>query len=406
MQFTYRARTRLGKIQTGIVEAGTRQIALEILQKNNLIIIELEEFKKNIFSLKDLRKLYKKVKPRELVIFSRSFSALFEAGIPIADALKTLAEEMTNKHFEAIILNITDGIEGGHKISDEFSKYPEIFSNFYVNMIRSGEISGNLDKVLIYLADYEEKNYKLKSSIKSAMTYPIFVISIFIIIGIIMLTFVIPRLAQILTQIGDTDNLPMITKILISTSELTFTSILVIIITLLGGIVYLIYFLKTKKGKEYWHSLQLKIPFFGKLFKNIYQARFAGNLSTLIQGGVPIVEALDITSKVIDNIVYEKAINDISQKVRAGSNIESVIENHKEFSPLMIEMIAVGEKSGKLSQMLKKVASFFTNEADVMVGQISSYLEPIMIVILGIGTALLVSAVIIPIYSVVSGIGG
>ncbi len=406
MQFTYRARTQAGKMQTGLVEAKTRQIALEILQKNHLVIIELEEFKKNIFLSKNFIQFYKKIRPKELVIFSRSFSALFEAGIPISDALKTLAEGMNNKYFRDIILDINDGVEGGNKLSNELTKYPNIFSNFYTNMIKSGEVSGNLDKSLLYLADYEEKNYKLRTSIKSAMTYPIFVIGIFVIVGIVMLTFVIPRLAQILTQIGNVKELPFITKILIKTSELASGSIFIIAILIVGVISYFVYYLKTKKGKDNWHNVQLKIPFFGLLFKNIYQARFASNLSTLIQGGVPIIEALDITSKVINNSVYEKAINDISEKVRAGSNIESVIENYKEFSPLMVEMIAVGEKSGKLSQMLDKVSEFFTNESDIMVGQISSYLEPIMIIVLGIGTALLVSAVIVPIYGIISGIGG
>jgi len=406
MQFTYRARTQAGKMQTGLVESKTRQIALEILQKNHLVVIELEEFKKNIFLSKNFIQFYKKIRSKELVIFSRSFSALFEAGIPIADALKTLSEGMINKRFKEIILDITDGIEGGNKLSGELSQYPEIFSEFYINMIKSGEASGNLDKVLFYLADYEEKNYKLKSNIKSAMTYPIFVISVFVIVGIIMLTFVVPRLTEILNQMQGANELPFMTKILIKMSELTSESIFIIIAAIIGIISYFVYFLKTKKGKDRWHSIQLKLPFFGLLFKNIYQARFASNLSTLIQGGVPIIEALDITSKVIDNSVYEKAINDISEKVRAGSNIESVIENYKEFSPLIVEMIAVGEKSGKLSQMLDKVSEFFSNEADIMVGQISSYLEPIMIIVLGVGTALLVGAVITPIYSIISGIGG
>lgn len=406
MQFTYRARTQAGKMQTGLVESKTRQIALEILQKNYLVVIELEEFKKNIFLSKNFIQFYKKIRSKELVIFSRSFSALFEAGIPIADALKTLSEGMINKRFKEIILDITDGIEGGNKLSEELSQYPEIFSEFYINMIKSGEASGNLDKVLFYLADYEEKNYKLKSNIKSAMTYPIFVISVFVIVGIIMLNFVVPRLTEILNQMQGANELPFMTKILIKMSELTSESIFIIIAAMIGIISYFVYFLKTKKGKDRWHSIQLKLPFFGLLFKNIYQARFASNLSTLIQGGVPIIEALDITSKVIDNSVYEKAINDISEKVRAGSNIESVIENYKEFSPLIVEMIAVGEKSGKLSQMLDKVSEFFSNEADIMVGQISSYLEPIMIIVLGVGTALLVGAVITPIYSIISGIGG
>ncbi len=406
MQFTYRARTQEGKMQTGLVESKTRQIALEILQKNYLVVIELEEFKKNIFLSKNFIQFYKKIRSKELVIFSRSFSALFEAGIPIADALKTLSEGMINKRFKEIILDITDGIEGGNKLSEELSQYPEIFSEFYINMIKSGEASGNLDKVLFYLADYEEKNYKLKSNIKSAMTYPIFVISVFVIVGIIMLNFVVPRLTEILNQMQGANELPFMTKIIIKMSELTSESIFIIIAAMIGIISYFVYFLKTKKGKDRWHSIQLKLPFFGLLFKNIYQARFASNLSTLIQGGVPIIEALDITSKVIDNSVYEKAINDISEKVRAGSNIESVIENYKEFSPLIVEMIAVGEKSGKLSQMLDNVSEFFSNEADIMVGQISSYLEPIMIIVLGVGTALLVGAVITPIYSIISGIGG
>lgn len=405
MEFSYRARTKEGKLQSGTVHASSHQAALEVLRRHQLTVVFLEEAGGgSIFSYQFSSH---HVSTRDLVAFSRSFASLIDAGVPLIEALRILADQTNNSYFRSVTLQVVDDIDGGVKLSQALAKYPKVFPAFYRNMIKSGETVGALQRTLLYLADYTEREYQLKSAIKSALMYPIFIISVFIIVFFIMMVFVFPRLSTILTQIGGgKEKLPFVTRFIMGVSDFTSHWFLVILLIMAGLGGWAIYWLRQENGKKAWNTYQLHLPVFGQLFRTIYQARFADNLSTLIRGGVPIVEAMHITADIVGNSVYENLINKIAEELKAGNTIESVIRGREELSPLLVQMIVVGERSGKLEEILAKVALFFEAEVDRTIKGLTPLLEPILIVILGVGVGVLVASVILPIYSLIgSGLG-
>ena len=405
MKFEYKAKTKKGSLQTGNVEASSRAAGLEILQNNNLTVLSLKEKggSESLFEF-DLASLLP-VPPKELVIFSRSLASLFDAGVPLVEAIRILSQETLNKQLSEVLQIVANDIDGGLPFSKAIEQHPRAFSNFYTSMIKTGEVSGSLQETLIFLADHLEKEFGLKKKIKSALAYPAFIIGVFVIVGLVIFVFVLPQLLSTLEQISG-GNLPLFTRVLSSISGFMvqwFWAIIVLLLGLIGGLVY---GLKTPQGIAIWHEIQLKLPVFGPLFRKIYQARFAENLSTLVKSGLPILEALHIVADVVDNTVYSKIINEVAEKVKTGKTIESVLRQYPEqFSPLLVQMVAVGEKSGKLDSILQKIAEFFQQEVEYMVATLSSLIEPLLIVVLGIGVGLMVGAVLIPMYSVITSAG-
>lgn len=403
MEFIYQARTSEGKLQSGTVQASTRQAALDVLKRHTLAIIFLEENKGASVFFKAIK--WERVNARELVAFSRSFASLFDAGVPLVEGLRILADQTTNKYFRRVILDVMDNIDAGLKLSQGLAKYPNVFSEFYRNMVKSGETSGSLQKILLYLADYTERQYVLQSNIRSALLYPIFIIFVFIIVFLIMMVYVIPSLSSVLSQIGSGE-LPLITRVVLSLSGFTVDWFIVILILIFGSFGWLVYYLRTDLGRLTWDRFSLKLPVFGNIFKTIYQARFADTLSTLVRGGVSIIEAMQITADVVGNSVYRGLIIKITEEVKAGNTIESVVKAHEEFSPLVAQMIAVGERSGKLEEILNKLAVFMESEVDRTIKGLVPLLEPMLIVVLGVGVGMLVSAIILPIYSIILNVTG
>jgi len=398
MEFIYQARTKEGKPQSGTVEASTHQAALNVLRRHNLTVILLEEATNVGAFFKEIK--WERVSARELVTFSRSFSSLFDAGVPLVEGLRILADQTDNQYFRQVILDIMDNVDAGLKLSQGLEKHPKVFSDFYRNLVKSGETSGSLQKTLLYLADYTERQYELQSNIRSAFIYPIFVIVVFIAVFLIMMVFVIPRLSGVLTQLG-TGELPWLTRIMLALSRFTSDWFIGILLLIAGGIGWLIYYLRSDIGKAAWDRLSLRLPLFGSLFKTIYQARFSDTLSNLVRGGIPIIEAMHITADVVGNTVYKQLILKIAEEVKAGNTIESVVKAHEEFSPLLVQMVAVGERSGKLEEILMKLAAFMESEVDRSVKSFVPLLEPILIIILGLGVGLLVAAILLPLYSVI-----
>lgn len=397
MLFKYRAKTLSGQMQSGTVEASTEASALAVLQKHNLIPLAIEEVKhEGIFEKKIT--LGGGVKGKDLVIFSRSLAALFDAGVPLVEALRTLAEQNSNPIFKDIISQIAEDVNSGLSFSKALTQHKKVFSPFYISMVKIGEVSGNLQNILAYLSEYLEKEYNLQAKIRAALAYPGFIIGVFIIVGFIMFFFVIPQLAKIIATLPQ-ENLPFLTKLLLKFSNPSLWSLFTTLAVIIGGGAFLIYYLRTSQGKRAWHETQLKMPIFGKLFKNIYQARFCENLSTLIKGGLPILQGLQITGDVVGNLVYQEIINDVARAVKIGNTIESVLSKRQEFDPLVVEMISVGERSGKLESILKKTAEFYTMEIDRTVSNLSALIEPILIVVLGVGVFFILAAILIPMYS-------
>lgn len=401
MQFNYQAKTQDGEIRTGTVEAGSKESAISILQERNLMIIFLEETTKiPIFSRRI--KLFQKVKIKELTLFYRQLAVLFEAQVSPIDSLRILAEQIKNPVFKEVLFDVGNDVRGGEALSSAMEKHPKIFSSFYVNVVRAGEATGALQDVLRYLADHAEREYNLNSKIKGAFTYPIVIFSLFIIIGTAMLIFVIPQMISVLKEMGG--ELPVTTKILLAISNFMRSFFWLVALIIVGLVVAFKKIHATPKGKLFFDSLKLKIPVFNELFKKIYLARFAENLKTLLKGGISILKAMDITATVVGNKVYEEIIMEAKERVRVGETISGAFQNHpKEISSLVTQMVGVGEKTAQIDNILDKVATFYQQDVDRMVGNMTQLIEPIMILILGGAVGFLVASILMPMYSVTSG---
>jgi type IV pilus assembly protein PilC len=295
---------------------------------------------------------------------------------------------------------VADEVDGGMKLSQALSHYPNVFSNFFVAMIKSGETSGRLDDVLEYLATQQEKDYDLISKIKGAMIYPAFIMCGLVAVGIVMMVVVIPKLTAILQETGG--KLPMSTKILIGTSSF-MTHYWWLLIIILAALFFIFkYLTKTPTGKRYLDWLAIKLPVFGKLFQRIYLVRFARSLATLSSGGIPLVESLKITSEIVGNRVYCDIIDRTVKEVEDGNPIASVFIETKEIPAMVSYMVSVGEQTGKLDVVLEKLADFYSREIDNLVANLVSMIEPMIMVVMGVAVGLMVAAIIMPMYNLAS----
>lgn len=400
MKYNYQARAAQGEIQTGTVEAPNKDVAIETLHRHNLVILEIAEEKAGFSLGKDLAFL-NRVKNQEIVIFSRQLAVLFEAQVPLVEALRTLAEQAKNPVFRQILIDLASDVDAGTAFSQSLEKYPKVFSHFYISVTRAGEASGRLQEVLNYLADHEEKNYDLNRKVKGAMIYPIFIISALMVVGAVMMIFVVPQLTQVLTESGQ--QLPAITNVIIGLSIFlkSYWWLTLILMGLVGAGIR--YYVRTKIGRALWDNLKLRLPIFGPLFKKIYLARFAENLATLIKGGIPIMQALTITADVIGNIFYQDIILRAREEVRKGSTMFSVFSTAPQIPSMVAQMIHIGEETGKLDSILVKIASFYQKDVDNLVDNITTLIQPILILILGAAAGILVAAILLPIYNMSSG---
>lgn len=397
MRFNYQARTFSGEIQAGIIEASSREAAFDILKDHNLFIISLHEELIPVYAKKI--RLFDRVPKKEIVYFSRQLAIMFKSKVPLMEIFQTIVKQTKNQALRDIILKISEEVEGGTSLSAALSSYPSVFSSFYVNMVKAGEASGKLNEVFIYLADYLEKEGKLKSKIAGAFVYPGFITMVFIIVIYVIAIMVIPTLSQVLTQ-TDKD-LPAITKFVIGFSDFIRTKGWMIIlgaVILIGGIYYT--FKRSEKLRNSFFTLVLVIPLVGGFLKKIYLARIALNFSTLVSGGIQVSQALGITAQVVGNPVYRRIIMEAKEEVRNGQKISSVLEHYPQYiSPLFFQMIVVGEKTGTLESSLINVVGFYEEETDRALESFAKLLEPVMIIILGLLVAGLIAAVLLPIYS-------
>lgn len=399
--FQYKARTEKGEPKEGAIEASSEEAVLDILQQTNLVVTSLKKTGNGIgFDIQNIKMPWTgRVKQKDIVVFSRQLATLFEAKIPVVQALRTLAEEITKSTLQKITTEITNDVSGGMALSQAMSKHPNIFTSFYVNLIRSGEESGKLEEVFTYLADYLERSYYLMSKARNAMMYPAFILAAFIGVLTVMLVVVMPRLFSIFEEAGQ--ELPFFTKLVIALSNFLREFGIFIFALLIAGGVALWRWALTPKGKEFVDRMQLKIPIIGALYRKLYMARFADNLRTLIMGGIPILRALGITGDVVGNTVFQKAIKNAIESVRGGNTISSAFEKTPEIPPLVTQMIKIGEATGKLDFILGSLAKFYQREVDSMVDNLLTLIEPILIVFLGGGVALMVAAVLVPLYNLV-----
>lgn len=401
MKFNYQVRTKEGKTQTGIIEAGSKESAIEILQRLDLVVVFLEETSAVPFYARTL-KIFQKVRVKELTLFYRQLSILFDANVSPLDSLGILSKQISNPLFKEVISEVENDVRGGESLSQALGRHPKIFSSFYVNVVKAGEATGNLSDVLKYLADHAEREYNLTSKVKGAFTYPIAIFSMFLVVGTLMMIFVVPQLTSIIQELGQ--ELPMPTRVLIFVSKILRSWLWLIVLIVIGSIIAIGRFAKTPKGRFVLDSIKLKLPIFGGLFKKIYLARFSENLRTLLKGGISILKALEITGSVIGNKIYENIIREAREKVRIGEMMSTSLSNYsKEIPPMVTQMISVGEKTAQLDIILDKIANFYQQDVDRMVGNMTQLIEPIMILILGGGVGFLITSILMPIYNMTSG---
>lgn len=400
MKFIFKARTQSGEIKSGEVEASNREKAIDVLQKNGLFLFSIEEKKEVGVWKKDFMKHFDRVTPKELVIFYRQLATLVGARVPIISSLTAILEQTENSYFRAIIQEMVNDIEDGSPLSTTMEKHKDVFSTLAVSITRAGETSGNLKGSIEHIAGNIEKNYSLTSRVKSALTYPIIVLIVFGIVGFLVLTFIVPKLMQMVKELGV--EVPWYTKALILGSDFMANYWWAIMIIVAGAASAIFYYIRTDEGKKGWDEMKIKIPKFGNIYKGIYMTRFAENLSVLLASGIPIIKALEVVSAVVGNHVYEKIILSAAEEVRTGGTMSTALKKYPQFPPIITQMIKIGEESGKTDEILGEVAKFYEQETDTVTKNLTTLIEPILIVIMGVAVGLLAVSVILPIYDVAS----
>lgn len=395
MKFNYQTRDKTGQVQAGVIEAASKEAALNLLQRHGFFVTFLEEAEPPIYAREI--KLFKRTSRKDVVLFSRQLSIMFKSKIPLVEALQTLSSQAKNPDFKEKILKISDEVEGGVLFSKALAKYPNIFNHFYISMVKSGEAAGKLSDVLDYLAEHLEREYYLVSKIKGAMIYPALVLSVVVMVLLIMAFFVIPQFAQILQ--GVEQDLPAATKIVIAASAFVREKILMIALASAALFFFLWRYAKTKEGAKVLDKIALKLPLIGPFLQMFYLSRFAENLSTLVAGGLPIARSLEITGDIVGSPVYRRVILKTRDEVRKGEQICSVLKEYPEiFPPIFSQMVSVGEKTGTLDKTLLNIVGFYQKEVERTIDNLMSILEPIMIIFLGSIVMVVMFSVLVPLY--------
>ncbi len=396
--FHFKARTKKGKIKSGVdVGMGEADI-ISRYRRKEMEIISLVPADNDLET--KIKLFVERSNTKDLVIFSRQFSVMISSNVPVVESLLILIEQTENFSLKKMIADIAFEVDAGSLLSDAFEKRPDIFSNFFVNIIRSGETSGKLDEVLNYLADEMEKSYDMSSKVRGAMIYPIFILVGLAGVGIVLLLYVIPNLTSMLTESGA--ELPFATKVVIGTSEFLQSYIILILIAAIGLGVLMRYYLKTYNGRRNFDYFKLHMPIFGQLFKYIYLMRFTRSLSTLLKGGVTITKSLEVVAEVVSNVIYQEIILATLESINDGNPLSTVMENEPVIPKMVPQMIAVGERTGKIDVVLDKVTEFYGRESDKMLSNLSTLMEPVIMTIMGIGVGVMVAAVLMPMYNMAS----
>jgi type IV pilus assembly protein PilC len=393
--YAYKVRDRSGNLISGTLVADNEALVLQRLREQGLTPLEVGKQGRG-FNI-DLTK--KKVKLKELSIFSRQFATMINSGLPILRALSILSDQTNNKELARVLGECRIDIEQGSSLSAAIQKHPKVFNNLFVSMVKSGETGGSLDSVLLRLADMIENEVKLRGKIKSAMTYPIAVVALVSLIMSGMLLFVVPQFKSIYAQLGG--SLPLPTRVLLMFSDVFKKYWYIVIAAIFGGRFFLRRWKATPKGRESIDAFKLRVPVFGSLFHKTALARFAGTLGMLLRSGVPILQALDIVSDTVNNKVISKAVDDVQSSVREGESMAKPLAKHKVFPPMVVQMLAVGEETGQVDVMLEKVSMFYNQEVEASVDALTSLIEPLLIAVIGGAVGAAVIALYMPMFNII-----
>lgn len=394
MRFTYTARNKEGKTIQGSADAVSREALIALLAKQGAkpLVIKADS------SHHGFKLGRKKVKQKDLVIFTRQLSTMISAGVPLTRALSTLQEQTENKYFKEVVGGVMKDVEGGISLADAFQKYPGVFSDVYINMVRAGEAGGILDEILKRLAAQVEQDASMRKKIRSAMAYPMVIFSITIIAFFGIMMFVIPQLGKIIKDLGgENASLPIYTEIMLGISDFMQQNAIIVIGTFFLGMWLLRRYIKTPKGKYKFHALLLRIPVIKTVVIKIAIARFARTFASLMSAGVSVLDALEVTGGAIGNKVIEAELKEAAKAVKNGKQLSEPLSQSAHFPPIVAQMLAVGEETGQIDTILVKVADFYEEEVTATIDGLSSLIEPLMIVVLGAMVGLIAASVMGPI---------
>ena len=398
MKFSFRAKTETGQERVGVVEAMSRDAAIQILQSNGLVPFSVQEEKRESEVLRDFTRMWEGVNQKELMVMFRQLATLVGARVPMVSALDTLAEQTNNSYLRMILKEIEDDVEDGASFSESLEKHPAVFTSLMISMVKAGEISGSLHKSIEVVADNIEKNYQLSSKIKGALFYPGFVLTTAFIIGFLVVTFILPKLTLMIRDLGVA--IPWYTSVLMWVGDFMQTYWWAVLIAIIGVGIFFYYYINTDAGQSDWNRIVLKLPVIGELMRYVYITRFAENLSSLLSGGIPIVKALIIVSDVTGNQVFRSTILHAAEEVKSGGAMSTVFLRSPVIPPIVSQMVKIGEESGSISKVLDGVANFYRSEVDNIARNMASLIEPVLIVFLGIGVGIMVIGILMPIYNI------
>ena len=399
--FKYRVRDRSGKAIAGTIEAPTIQMAGDQLYNLGYFPISIEEMRETIsLNLSDIWKRFQKVKLEELIVFSQQLSTLYKAGLPLLTGLASITEQVKNEKLKGVLKEIHGQIEGGSTLHGAMSKYPKVFSSVYVNMVRAGETSGMLGEALDRFTTLADRELRTRQRVNEATRYPKIVIVSMLIAIAVLVSFVIPRFAQVFSRFNTP--LPLPTRIMIGINNIFQNYWYIILVAVIAIPFLLIRYTRTEKGKYLWDRLKMRIPVFGPLFLIVALSRFAYTFVMLNRSGVPILQTLEITSSTINNIHLSESIEEISRKVSEGSSLADAMRESGRFTSLVLQMVSVGEVSGGLDEMLMRVAEYYDIEADNTIKKMSTYIEPFLTLFLGVVVLFLALAVFLPWWNMAS----
>lgn len=406
MKFIYQAINQAGKTISGNLEAADRAGALSHLRKENLKPISVKEVvdRKSGFNLPFLKP---KVKSKDLVVFTRQLSTMVSAGVPLLRALSTLQTQSESKRLQEVLQVVNKNVQGGMSLGEAFGNFPDAFDDIFVNMVRAGEAGGILDEILNRLAVQQEKNESIRKKVKGAMTYPIVLITITVVAFMGLMLFVVPQIGQILTDLGGEDaQLPLITQIMLGISDFMKNQWYILLGAAVLGAFLFRRWVRTPAGKNVFHRFIINIPAIGQVVRKLAVARFSRTFASLMGAGVSVIEALRVTAKALGNNAYQQEVLGASEQVKNGKQLSEALTGSKLFPGIVPQMLAVGEETGQTDTVLIKVADFYEEEVDTLIGSLSSILEPIMIVVMGSMVGLIAASVMGPIASLSQNIDG
>jgi len=403
-KFAWEGRTRTGKVQKGVMEAPDSTAVSAALRRQGIMPSNVKETGKGMSMEIKLPGFAPKITTKDLVVFTRQFATMIDAGLPLVQCLDILGKQMDNKTFKSILVSVKESVESGSTFADALKKHPKAFDELYVNLVAAGEVGGILDTILNRLAAYIEKALKLKKQVKSAMTYPATIVGIALVVISVILVFVIPAFEKMFADFGGA--LPAPTQVVIDISDFVQNYILGIIVAIFLAIFAFKKIYSTPKGREKIDDWALKLPIFGILIRKVAVAKFTRTLGTMISSGVPILDGLDIVAKTAGNKTVEKAIYRVRQSISEGKTIAEPLEKSGVFPPMVCQMIAVGEQSGAIDTMLNKIADFYDDEVDDAVGNLTAMMEPLLMLFLGTTVGGLVIAMYLPIFKIAGTVGG